>query len=98
MIELVRDRYEIIIGRLWNENGAHCKQNNMNSRSLGICFIGNYDNDPLPVAMLACGLKLVMALRQTFEIPAAKVFGHTELAPWKTCPGKRFNIEAFRGK
>ena len=96
LIELVKDRYEIIVGRTWNEVGAHCPQMSMNYRSIGICFVGNYDIGPVPDKMLKCGLKLVRALRQTFEIPAEKVFGHTELASWKTCPGKKFNIQAFK--
>ena len=95
-IELIGDTYEILVGRTWNENGAHCKQMNMNKRSIGICFVGNYDIKPVPDEMLSLGLKLVRALRQTFEIPADHVYGHRELASYKSCPGKLFPIKYFQ--
>lgn len=98
LIELVNNHYEIIVGRMWNENGAHCTQMNMNSRSIGICFVGNYDIKPVPDEMLSIGLKLVRALQQTFEIPSDKILGHREVAAYKTCPGKLFPISMFNGK
>ena len=96
-IELVGDRYEILTGRMITESGAHCTQHNMNKNSVGICFIGNFDNEPPPQEQWNLGIKFTKSLMAVLEIPAANVHGHREYAPYKTCPGRQFNLKAFRG-
>lgn len=93
-IELVRDHHEIFVGRMLNETGAHCK--GMNGRSLGICFLGNFDRDPLPSGKWHIGLKLVKCLCEVFKIPRENVVAHRDYAPYKSCPGKLFDMDRFR--
>jgi len=95
-IELVGSRYEILTGRMMTETGAHCSAYGMNAKSIGICFIGSFDIEPVPVAQMALGIGLVRTLMQVFRIGPSHVYGHRELAPYKSCPGRRFNLDQFR--
>jgi len=94
-IELLRGQHEILVGRMLNENGAHCPQGGMNKKSIGICFIGNFDNEPPPKEMWNLGIRLVSSLCSLFEIPSHRVFGHRAFNPKKTCPGKMFHMRSF---
>lgn len=95
-IELIGDRYEILTGRLMTETGAHCRENMMNSRSLGVCIVGNFDIAPPEMEQWQTAVELVRSLCAVFSIPAKNVLGHTELAPYKSCPGVLFDLDAFR--
>ena len=90
------NHYEILAGRMMTETGAHCKQDRMNHRSIGICFIGNFDLYKPSHKMWMLGLKLARSLMQIFNIPKEKVCGHKEFADYKTCPGLSFNMNKFR--
>ena len=95
-IELVGDHYEIFMGRMPLEPGAHCKQMGMNYKSIGICFIGNYDLAEPPGEMWQLGLNLVSTLLQIFHITIDDVKAHNEYASYKSCPGKLFDVDRFR--
>lgn len=95
-IELARDHHEILIGRMLNESGAHCPQGNMNRRGLGICFVGNFDNQAPAPEMWNMGLRLVRSLMEIFSIGPDQVYGHRAFNPEKTCPGTMFDVKKFR--
>jgi len=95
-IELIGDHYEILAGRMLDEPGAHCKEQDMNRKSIGICFLGNFDLEQPAQKQWELGLKLVRSLAGIFEIPRNKVTGHREYAPYKSCPGTRFDLDRFR--
>jgi len=86
-------QYEILMGRMLNDTGAHCK--GMNSKSIGICFLGNYDVEEPPYNQWWKGVKLVRSLMEVFRIPAELVKGHCDFSP-KSCPGKLFDMDKFR--
>ncbi len=95
-IELVGSGYEVAIGRMPNEKGAHCVDAGMNSKALGICFVGNFDRTPPPLQQWLLGLRLVRSLCETMNIPFDHIHGHREFNPNKTCPGIQFNVEKFK--
>lgn len=97
-VEFVNDHYEIFTGRMMNEIGAHCRQDKMNYRSLGIMFNGNFDFYPPPEGQWVLGLRLVRSLMDVFGIPKGSVLGHNYFAKYKTCPGKMFDVAKFQAE
>lgn len=95
-LELVNDKHEILMGRMMNETGAHCRQSRINHRSLGICFIGNFDLEPPPEEQWDLGLRLVSSLMDVFKISRDKVLGHNYFVKYKTCPGRMFDVTEFQ--
>ena len=95
-IELINDHYEILLGRLTTVVGAHCKGHNKDS--IGICFVGNFDLVKPEELQWNSGLALVRSLSNVFDIEYSKVYGHRELDPNKSCPGKMFDVNLFREK
>lgn len=70
--------------------GAHCKEAEMNFKSLGICLAGDFDmEDPTP-EQLTTLRRIVAGLRSKYAIPAGNVVGHRKFATYKSCPGTRF--------
>ena len=92
-IELVGTYYEVMVGRLPYETGAHTK--GQNSTSLGICFVGNFDEVPVPKAQWERGLWLCRYLISEFGIAHDEIYGHKTFAN-KTCPGKMFDVDLFK--
>lgn len=92
-IEIVGNHEEILLGRMPNEIGAHCKGYN---RSIGICCVGNFDNEPPPEKIWRACRRLVRWLMVDFEMTNHMVVGHRELASHKSCPGRMFDMDKFR--
>ena len=93
-IELVNSEYEILLGRMANEEGAHTR--GMNNTSLGICCVGNYDKQPPPKALLDKLRQLCLFLMVQYAIPPENIYGHRIFATYKSCPGNLFDMDAFR--
>ena len=78
----------------------------MNSRGIGVCMIGNFDEAPPPEEQLEETVRLVRWLMRQFRIGIGNVIGHREagamaglyyeLGQYKSCPGKRLDMDAFR--
>jgi N-acetylmuramoyl-L-alanine amidase len=94
-IELIGGHYEILFGRMPDLVGAHCKQEDMNRRSLGICLVGNFDLAPPPAMALKLLTVLVKSLQNTWVIPTSNVKRHSDYATYKSCPGKLFPWKEF---
>lgn len=95
-IELVGTYYEILAGRMLTEPGAHCHQQNMNRKSIGICCVGNFDQDALPDGQLARLVQLTTSLMEVFDIPPQNVERHSTFAHYKSCPGTKFPWDRFK--
>ena len=104
-VEKVNDFYEILIGRTLSQDGAHCKEAEMNQRGIGICLVGNFDLAPPPLGQLQAAARIVTWAMQEFRIPQEHVIGHRDAGlmvgfdwqkgQYKSCPGAQFSMEAF---
>jgi hypothetical protein len=92
-IELVGNRYEILTGRMMNEIGAHCE--GQNKDSLGVCFVGNFDNGEPNPEMWRLGVRFVASLCNVLNIEPDNIFGHHYFNSGKSCPGRMFNTFGF---
>lgn len=97
-IELIGGGYEILAGRMTNKQGAHCRAAGMNVKAIGICCVGDYDDNQPPFEMLQKCEELVKYLMGIYDIPKCNIIGHGEVEPKKTCPGLMFNMLRFRGR
>lgn len=103
-IEQVGDYHEVIFGRWPDEDGAHCKDMNMNSIAIGICVVGNYDEQVPTLGAWGKAVELVKRLVKLYDIPIENILGHREVQEMagippehrKTCPGKTFHMDDFR--
>lgn len=95
-VERVGDEFQILEGRPLSENGAHCKQHNMNAKAIGICCIGNFDEYPPPTGQMLALRTLCVDLCKKFSLlPSENIVMHRQFAPYKTCPGKLFPFQEF---
>lgn len=85
-VELINDRYEILMGRRPDTMGDHTFGQNRNS--IGICVVGNYDIDPVSLSLKAELNKLLTWIIIEYSIPSSQIFGHCEFTINKSCPGK----------
>jgi len=87
-------------GERWmdQKDGAHAKPE-WNSRAIGICLVGNFEEkDPSP-EQLAALESLCRWLYRRCRIPPENVMGHGETHGNQTlCPGKRLDIQALRSR
>jgi len=90
-VEQIEDSYAVLVGRPLTMPGAHCT--GMNSRAIGVCFVGNYDLQSPPREMLEVAVRrLIGPLMVLFGIPSSNIIYHRDYAA-KSCPGKQFRRE-----
>lgn len=92
-IELIGNHYEILVGRMLNEIGAHCR--GYNKIAVGICFLGNFEYREPATEQVVLGIKLIKALKEIFNISDGNILGHRNLAGTK-CPGAKFPLNIFQ--
>jgi N-acetylmuramoyl-L-alanine amidase len=104
---LVRRDGTVERGRPLGKPGAHVR--GLNSRSVGICFSGHGDLQPLTEAQLRAGVALTVQLLKRYGLGAERVIGHREVNRLveagvlgeayrvaKTCPGKLVDMGRVR--
>jgi len=81
-------------GRDEKTTGAHTK--GMNSESIGICLVGNFDKYEPNEAQLKTLNDLISDIQYRYNIPNENIKMHRDFADYKTCPGLKFPIEEVR--
>lgn len=105
----IRQNGDVELGREVGMVAAHCSQDNMNYRSIGLVFEGCYTNEGLnlritkemPKAQFDAGVKVLRFLMKEYNIGKNKILPHRYYATWKDCPGTFFPLanlftEAFK--
>lgn len=83
-------------GRKETEEGAHCKDMGMNSKSIGIAFEGHGDFEHFTVQQITEFIKLAKEIQQRWQIPVKNFLGHRETGAPKRCPGLLIDCDAVR--
>jgi N-acetyl-anhydromuramyl-L-alanine amidase AmpD len=96
IIEDVDNEYEIICGRMLNQQGAHAGVAEINKSSIGICLVGNFNEYLPPEDQWWKAVKLVDYIIERHSIPLNNIKGHRDFKA-TDCPGKFFDIDKFRG-
>ena len=86
--------HEALLGRMWDIPGAHTK--GQNQRSLGFCFVGNYDILPPKKQAIQMGAKVIALWLKLFGLSVDDIYSHHHFNPHKTCPGTHFSMEFLR--
>ena len=87
IVENVSGIYRGIIGRPAYMTGSHCK--GWNSTALGVCFVGNFEEDEMPPEQLEVGAEVVAELCLQYGIPPESIWLHKECGQ-TLCPGRLF--------
>lgn len=95
-IELVGKTYEILHGREVWERAAAVREDRSNQYGIHICVVGNFDDAPPPEAQWRKVVELVATLAKIFKTPSNCIIGHNRHSPYKTCPGRRFDLDQLR--
>lgn len=95
-VEQIGDTFEVLLGRSLRRPGAHCREAHMNQRALGICLVGNFDAELPPWDQWYAAVELVQTLLWLLDLTPGAVVAHRDFAPYKSCPGARFDLGAFR--
>lgn len=81
------------------DNGAHCKADGMNYKGIGICLVGNFNEDNVMSNQMDALAYLVNELKKTYHIPNSHILGHGQVNGANTdCPGKKFPWREFRSR
>ena len=92
------DDGELAIGPRWNKqlDGGHVHSDALNAESIGICLVGNFDQDPPTAKQLAALQALILDLLGRCELSPVAVKTHQQINPIFTrCPGKQFPGKSF---
>lgn len=91
--EFISPDYEVLMGRPWDQMGAHCL--GQNDTALGICFVGNWNDVPPPDGQLRVGAKLIKMWMRMYGIGIENVRAHREFSN-TDCPGHMFSIDRLK--
>jgi hypothetical protein len=75
----------------------HCTNYNANLASIGICFLGNFENIEMPIEQFNAGVSLIKDLMKKYNVTLPNILRHRDIVSDITgragsteCPGKNF--------
>ena len=89
-------------GRHEREVGAHCRDMNMNRRSIGICFEGHGNFEYFTEEQKESSFDLITKIYSRYESMrmggSTRIIGHRETGAKKECPGTLVDMDEYRAK
>ena len=76
-------------------HGAHSGSVVHNANGIGICLIGNFENEKPTARQLEAVKRLTKQLAARYKIPERLVIGHKTVKP-TACPGRHFPLQDVR--
>ena len=77
-------------------DGAHCKASEMNTKAIGICLVGNFNQEAVSKKQMDSLIYLVKTLKNQYQIHDSHIMGHGQVPQASTeCPGTNFPWEKF---
>lgn len=92
---------QIEVGRRWlyQLDGGHVASSEMNRVGIGICLVGNFQDERPTQAQLNSLVELVVVLCRRYRIPVDRVVGHGEINSKPTlCPGRLLDMDDLRAR
>lgn len=89
---------EVSIGNRWSEqlDGGHLASEALNAKSIGICLVGNFDQEQPTQKQMASLQGLVNYLIKRCRLSTNAVKTHQQINPIYTkCPGRQFPAKTF---
>jgi N-acetylmuramoyl-L-alanine amidase len=82
---------QIEVGDRWNKQikGAHAGDDEYNEYGIGICLVGNFDNNHPSEAQISSLIYLIKYLQERCNIPRRNIIMHKNIKT-TDCPGNRF--------
>jgi len=77
--------------------GAHAGVGRYNDEGIGICLVGNFEDDRPTDKQFAAAKQLVGALRKQYGIHRENIVGHNQVKPTH-CPGKNLLLKEIVGR
>jgi hypothetical protein len=93
VVESVNNSYRLFDGRPENEIGAHAQ--GRNTHSLGIAFVGNYEQNKPNNAMLKKGSRRIARWVEEYGVQFESIKPHKAVKATK-CPGQYFDIPLLK--
>lgn len=92
---------QIEVGPRWpkQKHGAHAKtsDNRYNDFGIGICLVGNFDNDRPTAKQMQSLAKLTAYLMKTYRVSPDRIIGHGDTKATE-CPGRYMSLAAVRNQ
>ncbi|NOG84793.1 MAG: N-acetylmuramoyl-L-alanine amidase [Planctomycetes bacterium] len=90
---------EIEVGDRWTKqiHGAHTANMSINRIAIGICLVGNFEEEQAPTQnQMKSLIRLVNYLSDRYHIPKSNLIKHNQVAQKSTaCPGKNFPFQTL---
>lgn len=84
---LINSNGDVVQTRADNDTGVHNNINNMNYKAIGVCLIGNFEDDKLEGEQRKSLIQLVASLTKKYKIPKENIGYHKQFKATQ-CPGK----------